>query len=196
MTEAERFRRLFDDHYRPVVAFAVRRTPDPEDGADIAAETFAIAWRRITVVPAGQERAWLFAVARKVLANWRRGTRRRDALAERLCDDLRDEARRLAAPSTGQTDSIGSVVREAMTDLRSADRELLQLVAWEDLTPAEAAVVLSISAEAARTRLHRARTRLRKILAARGVTPGTAPDMSDADTTTPTRTAQTTGGDR
>lgn len=193
MTEAEHFRRLFDDHYGPVVAFAVRRTPDPADGADIAAETFAIAWRRIAVVPAGHERAWLFAVARKVLANWRRGTRRRGALAERLCDDLRDEARRLAAPATG---SMAAIVGEAMTTLRSADREVLQLVAWDGLTPAEAAVVLSISAEAARTRLHRARTRLRQILVAQGVTPGTTADMSGADTTAPTRTAQRTGGDR
>ena len=80
--ERDRFDRLFEAHFRDVLAYAVRRVDEPADGADVAAETFLVAWRRLGDVPAGEEaRLWLFGAARRVLANQRRGVRRRDALA-------------------------------------------------------------------------------------------------------------------
>jgi DNA-directed RNA polymerase specialized sigma24 family protein len=84
-----RFRRLYAEHGREVLAYALRRTADAEDAADIAAETFLVAWRRTGEVPAGAEaRLWLYGVARRTLANQRRGERRRDRLAQRLRHDL------------------------------------------------------------------------------------------------------------
>jgi DNA-directed RNA polymerase specialized sigma24 family protein len=64
-----RFEGLYAAHGRAVLAYAARRTPDAQDAADIVADTFLVAWRRLDEVPAAQEaRLWLYGVARKVLA--------------------------------------------------------------------------------------------------------------------------------
>jgi RNA polymerase sigma-70 factor (ECF subfamily) len=154
-----RFSNLYRSHVRELLGYALRRSADADDAADVVAETFLVAWRRLSDVPAGdQARLWLFGTARRVLANRDRGARRRDRLTERLRDELR---RQLPA----QQPREGSALLEALAELREADRELLTLIGWEELTPAEAAEALGISPLAARTRLHRARRRLRARLA-------------------------------
>jgi RNA polymerase sigma factor (sigma-70 family) len=151
----QRFGRLYREHAREILGYALRRCADPEDAADAVAETFLTAWRRLAEVPGGAEgRLWLYGTARLVLANQRRGERRRNRLAEQLRVELR---RRL--PAEAAADSTGIV--EALNALEEPDRELLMLVGWEELTPAQAAQVLRITPLAARSRLHRARRRLR-----------------------------------
>lgn len=72
-----RFTDLFDRTHAPLLAYAVRRVADPADAADVVAETFLVAWRRLDDVPAGEAaRPWLYGVARRVLANHYRGERR------------------------------------------------------------------------------------------------------------------------
>jgi RNA polymerase sigma factor (sigma-70 family) len=150
-----RFSRLYRDHEREILRYALRRCSDPEDAADVVAETFLVAWRRLGDVPLGDEaRLWLYATARRVLANQKRGVGRRIRLAERLREELRRQV-----PEQPRSESRG--VLEALAGMRDADRELLMLVGWEELTPSEAARVLGISTMTARTRLHRARRRLR-----------------------------------
>ncbi len=154
-----RFSALYRDHARELLGYAVRRSADPDDAADTVAETFLIAWRRLGEVPLGNEaRLWLFGTARHVLANQDRGARRRDRLTERLRDELRREL-----PVNHAQEQSGLL--EALAELSEADRELLTLIGWEELTPTQAARVLGISPLAARTRLHRARRRLRARLA-------------------------------
>jgi DNA-directed RNA polymerase specialized sigma24 family protein len=76
---------LYQDNFAQVLAYALRRTATAEDAADVAAETFAVAWRRLDEVPAGDgARLWLYGVARHVVANQRRGEVRRRRLAHRL----------------------------------------------------------------------------------------------------------------
>ncbi|MGN6587911.1 MAG: RNA polymerase sigma factor [Solirubrobacterales bacterium] len=155
----QRFARLYRDNARGVLGYALRRCADPEDAADVVAETFLAAWRRLGEVPAGEEgRLWLYGTARLVVANQQRGERRRSRLAEQLRAELR---RRL--PAEMPPDPTGIV--EALAALEEDDRELLMLVGWEELTPAQAARVLGITPLAARSRLHRARRRLRARLA-------------------------------
>ena len=73
----------------PLLGYALRRTDNTDDAADVLAETFLAAWRRLDEVPAGDEaKLWLYGTARRVLANHRRGERRRLALADRLKTDL------------------------------------------------------------------------------------------------------------
>ena len=158
-----RFRRLYADHGRAVLAYAVRRSSDPADAADVVAETFLVAWRRLTDIPPGdQALLWLYGVARRTLANHRRAERRRVRLAERLRRELPVElAVELAAAAV--TPSGGGVMA-ALGMLAEADREVLMLAAWEQLEPAEIATVLGITRTAARSRLHRARARLREQL--------------------------------
>jgi RNA polymerase sigma-70 factor, ECF subfamily len=161
-TDDERFARLYGEHGRDVLAYALRRAAGPEDAADVVAETFLTAWRRLPDVPPGAEaRLWLYGVARRVLANQRRGERRRLRLGERLRDDL--GAMAVPGPHASAGDSALLV---ALSRLDEEDRELLLLVGWEELGPAEAARVVGASAVAVRSRLHRARRRLRAAISA------------------------------
>lgn len=151
----QRFGHLYRGHAREILGYALRRCANSEDAADAVAETFLAAWRRLPEVPLGSEgRLWLFGTARYVIANQRRGERRRTRLAEHLRSEL---SRQL--PAEPKEDSTG--VLEALQVLPEPDRELLMLVGWEELTPAQAAQVLGVTALAARSRLHRARRRLR-----------------------------------
>lgn len=155
-----RFDRLYAAHGRAVLAYALRRTATEQDAADVLAEVFLVAWRRLDDVPFGEGgRLWLYGVARHALANQKRSERRRERLAERLRRELPAAVQSvtLPAPETG-------AIRGALDRLGSEDREILRLAGWEELTPGEIAMVLGISQVAARSRLHRARRRLRAAL--------------------------------
>lgn len=154
------FERLYSQHGRVVLAYAVRRTSDVQDAADVLAETFLVAWRRLEEVPPGEEtRLWLYGVARRVLANQQRSERRRERLAERLRHELPDALTAAPTPTAEAGD-----IRTALAGLGTEDREILRLSGWEELAPNEIAAVLGISQIAARSRLHRARRRLRSAL--------------------------------
>ena len=154
------FRRLYAEHFDAVLAFALRRVDRPEDAADVTADTFLVAWRRLAHVPPAHEtRPWLYGVARRVLANHRRGDRRRSALGDRLKRDL----------ATCVPDASDHVVQQAdviaaMHQLSGRDQEVLELHLWEGLESREIAEVLGLSATVVRPRLSRARTRLRDVL--------------------------------
>jgi RNA polymerase sigma-70 factor (ECF subfamily) len=151
----EQLRRLYTLHGRPVLAYALRRTSSPEDAADIVAETFLVAWRRLDSVPSDDALPWLYGVARRVLANQRRATHRRVRLAERLRQEL-PAAMQASDPPVTSTGPVMAALRRLSAD----DQEVLLLAAWEQLEPNEIAEVLGVSRIAARSRLHRARRRL------------------------------------
>lgn len=145
--------------YEQILGYAMRRCSSPEDAADVVAETYVIAWRRMTELPDGEAgKLWLYGVARRVLANHRRSERRRLIRHTELTDEIEHL---YAAPShRGGRDGVG----EAMDLLADSDRELLALTLWEGLDPGEIATVLGCSRNAARIRLHRARRRFAKAL--------------------------------
>jgi len=153
-----RFDALFSEHQRHVLAYAMRRTQTLADAEDVAAETFIIAWRKIDAVPAQEPLPWLYAVARRVLANHRRGNGRR----ERLAALLRVED--VSTPMHAGEDRDGPAFI-ALASLSPADQELLRLVAWEELGNQQIAAVLGITPNAVAIRLHRARARFAEALA-------------------------------
>ncbi len=153
-----RFDALFTEHQRHVLAYAMRRTQTLADAEDVAAETFTIAWRKIAAVPAEEPLPWLYAVARRVLANHRRGNGRR----ERLAALLRVED--VATPMRAGEDRDGPAFA-ALASLSPADQELLRLVAWEELGNQQIAAVLGITPNAVAIRLLRARARFADALA-------------------------------
>ncbi|MEV6150715.1 RNA polymerase sigma factor [Nonomuraea sp. NPDC052129] len=155
----DRFEALYLTCYPAVHRYAIRRTDSVDDVADVIAETFLAAWRRLEDVPEGDAAVlWLYGAARRVLANQRRGESRRTALASRLCGEL--------AVGQGQTaaDPRTEAVRTAFAALNAADRDVLALACWEELTGPQIAKVLGCSSTAARLRLHRARKRLARLL--------------------------------
>jgi RNA polymerase sigma factor (sigma-70 family) len=156
----ERFEAVYRELYGPICGYTLRRVRDPEDAAEAIAETFATLWRRFDRCPDDDElRPWLFGVARRVIANQRRGERRRTALGERLAANV-DRA----AFEALHTDEATSELARAFGTLSEPDRELLSLVAWEGLTREELAIALGTSRAAVRLRLHRARKRLKDAL--------------------------------
>jgi RNA polymerase sigma-70 factor, ECF subfamily len=154
---AQRFEALYRAQARSLLAYALRRASRPEEAADVVAATMLVAWRRIDDVPPGDEaRLWLYGVARRVLANSRRGADRRDRLGERL----RREVRSLADPDLAIGVTVRLDVRAALGRLSDDDRELIQLTAWEGLGPQQIAAVMGLSSVVVRSRLRRARARL------------------------------------
>lgn len=158
------FDALWGAHADAVFGFA-RRRADEQGARDALAETFTVAWRRLEDVPA-EPLPWLLGVCRKVLANQRRGEGRRRELVARLAG-----LAPVAHPDTAERTADAAHVREAFLALGRRDRETLVLVAWDGLSPAEAAVVCGCSAGTFTTRLHRARTRLAERLASAEAAP-------------------------
>lgn len=159
-TREESFRRLYAEHFDAVLGFALRRADRPEDAADVAADTFLVAWRRLAHVPPGTEaRPWLYGVARRVLANHRRGDGRRSALGQRLRHELATHV-----PDTSDDVVQRADVTAAMARLSARDQEVLELHLWEGLEPREIADVLGLTTVVVRPRLSRARRRLREVL--------------------------------
>jgi RNA polymerase sigma factor (sigma-70 family) len=157
-SRTERFDALFAAHRRHVLAYAMRRSRAAADAEDVAAETFIIAWRKIEAIPTAEPLPWLYAVARRVMANHRRGDGRRERLAARL------RTKDVATPMRAGEDRDGPAF-VALASLSPADQELLRLVAWEELGHRQIAVVLGITPNAVAIRLHRARARFAETLA-------------------------------
>lgn len=161
-SESERRRRfdvLFASYSSDIVAYCGWRASSASDAQDAAADVFLTAWRRLDELPDGDAaRVWLYATARKVIANQRRSSRRRIALQERLAE----EAARVPhePPPWSREDTV---VHEALRRLGPRDRELLLLAEWEGLSPAQIGAVLGCLAVTARGRLHRARRRFRSV---------------------------------
>ena len=159
--DEERFRGVYAGNFEPLLAYARRRVEQPADAADVVAETFLVAWRRCDEIPAGDEaRLWLYGVARRVLANHHRGGVRRDRLGQRL----RQRLTAAAPPDPGREVPQRLAIRQALARLGDLDREVLTLTIWEGLPPRDVAAVLGINAAAVRTRLSRARARLRELI--------------------------------
>ena len=157
-THRARFEELYELHFRAVAAYVLRRRPDPVAVADVAAETFTVVWRRIDIVPPGDEaRPWIFGVARRVLANERRSAMRRSRLAKRV-ESLASALQRSVESSTIQAEAV----QQVLDRLSSGDAELLRLAYWEQLTPSEISVVLDIRGGTVRSRLTRARMKFQE----------------------------------
>jgi RNA polymerase sigma factor (sigma-70 family) len=159
-TADERLAALWRAHYGDVLAYTKRRAP-ADVAAEVASAVFTILWRRIDR-PVDDPLPWLYAVARRELANQRRGSRRRQAILARA--SLGGAAATSADVADGAVE--GSMARAALARLRPADREVLMLVAWEGLEPERAAAALGVSAATFAVRLHRARRRLEAHLSA------------------------------
>jgi RNA polymerase sigma-70 factor (ECF subfamily) len=179
--QERRFAALYQAYYRPILAYAVRRVAPAEDAADVVADVFTIAWRRIDQVPgAPADRLWLYGVAQRVVAGRRRSARRLFHLTARLRADAgtwplgqpgpgqpgpgQPGSGQLGLDQPGLRDAMSDRVVAALDRLSGREREAVQLVLWEELSHADAAQVLGCSANAVAIRVHRAKTRLRREL--------------------------------
>lgn len=164
--EERRFRELYGEHWCMLLGYAVRRTNSAEEAADVVGETFLVAWRKPEGVPTGDDEArlWLYGVARNVLRNQHRSANRRTQLGQRLQQHIQSNS----LHDWEDAAVTRHLMIAAMAKLDEDDRELLRLANWEGLSPTEIAFAAGIPAPTVRTRLHRARNRLRQQLAELG----------------------------
>lgn len=150
----ERFEEVAPRLIEPLRRYLVRRT-DPDTAEDVLGETLLVCWRRVAELP-DLPLPWAYGVAANCLRNAERSARRQRRVAARVA------ALDPPAATVGQAGEPAGdpELTQALAELRAVDAELLRLWAWEQLTPAEIAMVLGISANAASIRLHRARERL------------------------------------
>jgi RNA polymerase sigma factor (sigma-70 family) len=158
-SNTERFDVLFDE-YSPRVYAYVRRHGERPAVDDIVSETFLVAWRRLGDVP-DDPLPWLLVVARNTLANQRRTFARHDRV------QLETSALERLASSDRPVDEHvidRSTMLGALASLNPTEREALLLIAWDGLSPAEAADVSGCSTRTFTVRLHRARRRLARAI--------------------------------
>jgi RNA polymerase sigma factor (sigma-70 family) len=147
------FSAVYAAHYPKIVKYGLRRLGDLESSIELAQEVFVVAWRRRARVPP-EALPWLYAVARRLLANHWRAHRAAPVLVPM------NELHPSAGLSEPDAAADLALVTAALATLSDLDQEILRLVGWEELTVAEAATVLGCSRPTAAVRLHRARRRL------------------------------------
>lgn len=163
VVDSATFTALVEREGQDVYSYLARRAP--AEAEDLLGRVWveAFAARRTFDPARGSARSWLFGVARHVLLrHWRdlRSVPRDPAFATIGWDSWDEVDARLDSAA------LAGPLRAALADLPEGDREMLLLIAWEQLTPTEAAAVVGIGAGTARTRLHRARARMRAALEA------------------------------
>lgn len=159
---AERFSKLFRD-FTPSVRGFVRTMVAASDVEPVVQATFETAWAKLEEIPLLSQRAWLFGVARNHVRNHVRSERRRALLVDAI-GALRPAEPISACPWADPVELAPLLA--ALQRLSNGERELVQLVAWHEMEPAEIAVVLNISANNARVRIHRARKHLETLMQA------------------------------
>jgi RNA polymerase sigma-70 factor (ECF subfamily) len=170
--EPAAFRGVFEAHHPAIRRYLHHRAGDPAVAEELAAETFARAFAardRFADEGVGV-RAWLFAIATNLLRDELRARTRRRALAERL---RREPARSVAPPVPTDPE-----LAAALGTLGSDELDALLLLAWAELSYDEIATATAVPIGTVRSRLHRARTRVRAALAAEP--PALTPEGSPA----------------
>lgn len=147
------FEDLYRSHHGAVLTYARRRVDDPDD---IVAEVFSTAWRSRDRIP-DPALPWLYRTASNHLLHAYRAQGRRARLSERAADSV-TTAPDLADTVAARMDT-STRVRQALDRLSPDDRELLRLLAWEELAREQVAYILGCSSTTLRVRLRRARVR-------------------------------------
>lgn len=166
------FEAVYVQHLAAVSSYLARRVAR-DDIDDLAADVFAIAWRKRGDVAPGEELPWLYRIASYQVANHRRRLATRASMLGFLSAPD-------SAPAADSAFEGDPHLAEAWTTLSATQREVLALVVLDDLPVNEAAIALGISANAASIRLHRAKKTLAEVLVATRP-PAERPNESDTD---------------
>ncbi|TRV75584.1 RNA polymerase sigma factor [Streptomyces sp. 130] len=163
--DRQAFAALYEEYARPVYNHAYRLTGDWSTAEEVMSETFLAAWRtRQAVEPEGEALLpWLLGIATNKARNANRGAGRRLAFLARR--PAPEPVADIAEAAAGQVDDTRrlAAVRQVLDGLRRQDREVLALCVWSGLDYAEAAEALGVPVGTVRSRLSRARERLRRL---------------------------------
>ncbi|NWL27466.1 sigma-70 family RNA polymerase sigma factor [Paenarthrobacter ureafaciens] len=160
------FGTLFDRHRDRVFRHAYRLCADRHTSEDITATVFLELWRKrqsvvlveLSVLP------WLLATTTNVARNANRSAFRYRRLINSL--PRQEEASALSGEAVYLQSSLDKDVVEALQTLSTMDLQLISLVAFEGYTISAAAELLKLSPSAAKSRMHRARLKMKDVLPA------------------------------
>ncbi|MEU4234934.1 RNA polymerase sigma factor [Nonomuraea sp. NPDC026600] len=164
VSDPERFAALFDRHADEIHRYAARRL-GPEPAEDVTGEVFLVAFRARARYDRSwpDARPWLYGIATKIVAQHRRAERRRiHAMSKVSVERPGSFDDRSADRVTAE--QLQPRLARALTRLSAAERDLLLLVAWADLTYEDAALALGVPVGTVRSRLHRLRVKVRRAL--------------------------------
>lgn len=160
---------MYRTTFADVARYCRRRAPSLADADDAIAGTYKVAWEKFAEVRTHpRPKAWLYRAAKNVLSNQRRTISRADGRIEHLRSDMH------ANPDRHRADDVASIAEQhaevrrlyrAIDMLSDAERELILLTAFEELSHPEIAEVTGIAVKAVRSRVFRARNKLREIVA-------------------------------
>jgi len=164
--EPDRFASLFDRHAPYIHRYLARRV-GRQAADDLVAETFLVAFGKRSRYDRRfpDARPWLYGIATNLISQHRREEARELRLRQTAgpAPVQHDHAERAALDVTAQ--SVRAPLAKALAGLARSDRDVLLLIAWEQLSYDEVARALSIPVGTVRSRLHRARTQIREALA-------------------------------
>ena len=163
--DADAFGILFERHARSIYNYCFRRTADWAAAEDLTSSTFLEAWRRRSEVRLSGETAlsWLYGVATNLARNRVRAERRGRSALERMPRARPDDAPDLAEGVAARIDDERWMreVLDRIAVLSDLDRDVFVLCVWQGLSSEQAAVAVGLAAGTVRSRLARARARLR-----------------------------------
>ncbi len=147
------FESVVDVVYEPLQRYFARRT-QPADVSELLNDALLVIWRRLDQLPADDPLPWSYGVAKRCLANHRRGSQRRLRLVGKMIERAPRDSVALGTP---MAEFDNPRLEAALAELDESDRELIRLWAWEQLEPREIAVVLDMTPNAVSLRLTRAK---------------------------------------
>ena len=171
--DTDAYGELFERHARAVYNYCFRRTASWSEAEDLTSVVFLEVWRRRrrAVVVDGSLLPWLLGVATNVLRNRRRSLRRHDAAVSRLAIEREPDFADDAASRIDDERAMRAVLKAVVT-LPRREQDVLALCGWSGLSYEEASAALGIPVGTVRSRLSRARARLRELGSGSGHEPG------------------------
>jgi RNA polymerase sigma factor (sigma-70 family) len=163
--EPELFAEIFDRHYAEIHGYVARRL-GPGLADDVAAETFLIAFDRRDRYDVAHPfaRPWLYGIASNLVSRHRRAEIRRYRALARVGVDAATDGHVDQIEGRVDAESARGLLAAALATIPAKDRDVLLLVAWAGLSGEEAGRSLGVPAGTARSRLHRARKKVRAAL--------------------------------
>lgn len=164
LARPEAFGELFERHALELHRFLSRRLGDLAD--DLLGEVFAVAFERRASYQAqlSDARPWLFGIATNLVRRHHRAESTRYRALARVPVALVALDSSEEAVASVDTAALRPRLAQALAALKTADRDVLLLLAWGQLDQAEVAAALGVPLGTVRSRLHRARQQLRPIL--------------------------------
>lgn len=162
--DADAFAVLFERHARTIYNFCFRRVGDWAAAEDLVSIVFLEAWRRRgKELPEGKVLPWLFGIATNVVRNHRRFERRYGAMLRRIPEPRPTPGFELEAAARLDDERWIRPALVLLSRLPKREQEVFVLAAWFDLSYEDISLALDVPVGTVRSRLFRARKRLREL---------------------------------